>query len=216
MLSSLIVLAAAAQLQAQQPETVLGWTVEPPEAIPGEETELDRLSRSPSGSGFESRIYGSRGDDAREPISVTVRALDKITARFSDLVLPIGEVAEFGTLKLLARTCSTTPPEEFPETTVFLEVYAGDRDVAGQRARQAEAEAAEEELPPIMTAQDMAAAEGEEEQDGASIQASIDEALFGEALFKGWMFGSSPSLNALEHPTYDVWVISCRMEEPEI
>jgi hypothetical protein len=30
-----------------------------------------------------------------------------------------------------------------------------------------------------------------------------------DRLFSGWMFASSPGLNALEHPTYDVWVISC-------
>lgn len=29
------------------------------------------------------------------------------------------------------------------------------------------------------------------------------------ALFQGWMFASSPSLNALEHPVYDVWVKDC-------
>ena len=28
-------------------------------------------------------------------------------------------------------------------------------------------------------------------------------------LFSGWMFASSPGLNALEHPVYDVWVIGC-------
>lgn len=27
--------------------------------------------------------------------------------------------------------------------------------------------------------------------------------------FSGWMFASSPSLSALEHPVYDVWVIDC-------
>jgi len=31
----------------------------------------------------------------------------------------------------------------------------------------------------------------------------------GAKLFQGWMFASSPALNALEHPAYDVWVISC-------
>ncbi len=29
-------------------------------------------------------------------------------------------------------------------------------------------------------------------------------------VFSGWMFASSPALNALEHPSYDVWVIDCR------
>lgn len=28
-------------------------------------------------------------------------------------------------------------------------------------------------------------------------------------VFSGWMYGSSPGLNAVEHPLYDVWVISC-------
>ena len=29
-------------------------------------------------------------------------------------------------------------------------------------------------------------------------------------IFSGWMFASSPALNALEHPTYDIWAIDCR------
>lgn len=28
-------------------------------------------------------------------------------------------------------------------------------------------------------------------------------------LFSGWMYASSPGLNGLEHPLYDVWVIKC-------
>ena len=31
-----------------------------------------------------------------------------------------------------------------------------------------------------------------------------------EVKFRGWMFASSPSLNGLEHPVYDVWVLDCR------
>lgn len=30
-------------------------------------------------------------------------------------------------------------------------------------------------------------------------------------LFHGWMFASSPALNALEHPVYDVWVLECKI-----
>lgn len=33
-------------------------------------------------------------------------------------------------------------------------------------------------------------------------------------LFSGWMFASSPALNALEHPVYDVWVIACSAVAP--
>jgi hypothetical protein len=28
-------------------------------------------------------------------------------------------------------------------------------------------------------------------------------------LFEGWMVASSPALNALDHPRYDIWVIRC-------
>jgi hypothetical protein len=27
--------------------------------------------------------------------------------------------------------------------------------------------------------------------------------------FSGWMFASSPALSAMDHPRYDVWVVSC-------
>ena len=30
-----------------------------------------------------------------------------------------------------------------------------------------------------------------------------------QRVFSGWMYGSSPGLNGVEHPLYDVWVISC-------
>lgn len=29
-------------------------------------------------------------------------------------------------------------------------------------------------------------------------------------IFSGWMYASSPSLNPVEHSTYDVWLIDCR------
>ena len=31
-------------------------------------------------------------------------------------------------------------------------------------------------------------------------------------IFKGWMFASSPALNALEHPVYDVSVLACKKD----
>ena len=32
----------------------------------------------------------------------------------------------------------------------------------------------------------------------------------GDKIFSGWMFASSPGLNALEHPIYDLWVTDCK------
>jgi hypothetical protein len=33
-------------------------------------------------------------------------------------------------------------------------------------------------------------------------------------IFSGWMLASSPSLNGMEHPLYDVWVVSCKTNQP--
>lgn len=33
-------------------------------------------------------------------------------------------------------------------------------------------------------------------------------------IFSGWMFASSPALNALEHPVLDVWVLGCQIDDP--
>jgi hypothetical protein len=97
---------------------------------------------------------------------VILRALDKVTARTQDLFVPIDETAIFGSIAVRPRKCLKRPPEETPETSVFLEI--------------SEMGEAEENLP----------------------------------LFTGWMFASSPAINALEHPVYDVWVIDCKISEP--
>ncbi|WP_169545467.1 DUF2155 domain-containing protein [Sneathiella aquimaris] len=96
-----------------------------------------------------------------------VRALDKVTARTLDLIIPIGESVQYGTLEITSRKCLKRPPEEPPETSTFLEIR-------------------------------------ETKQEEETVE-----------LFSGWMFASSPALNALEHPVYDVWVIDCKMAEDD-
>lgn len=96
-----------------------------------------------------------------------LRALEKVTARITDLEAPIDQVVAFHSLAIKVRTCNKRPPEETPETTVFIEI--DERRPSGETVR----------------------------------------------LFSGWMFASSPGLSALEHPVYDVWVIDCKMSEPE-
>ena len=34
------------------------------------------------------------------------------------------------------------------------------------------------------------------------------------AVFRGWMFASSPGLHPVEHPLYDVWLIACKAPAP--
>lgn len=96
-----------------------------------------------------------------------LRALEKVTARISDLEAPLNEVVPFHSLAIKVRTCNKRPPEETPETSVFLEI-------------------------------------DEQKPSGETVR-----------VFSGWMFASSPGLNALEHPVYDVWVIDCKTSAPE-
>lgn len=32
-------------------------------------------------------------------------------------------------------------------------------------------------------------------------------------VFSGWMFASDPSLSAMDHPVYDVWVLDCKNDD---
>lgn len=98
---------------------------------------------------------------------VVLRALDKITARITELELPLNQEIRFGTLAIRAKYCRTRPPIETPETFAYLEID--------------------------------------------DLKRSGDV----ERVFEGWMVASSPSLNALEHAVYDVWVIDCKMIDPE-
>lgn len=97
----------------------------------------------------------------RPHLVAMLQGLDKITARTTTLRLPMGEQVAYGTLRLTARACLTTPPTEPPESAVFLEIQVVDPGT-------------EDKFP-----------------------------------FTGWMFASSPSLSALEHPVYEVWLIEC-------
>ncbi|KAJ56072.1 hypothetical protein ACMU_09955 [Actibacterium mucosum KCTC 23349] len=38
---------------------------------------------------------------------------------------------------------------------------------------------------------------------------SIEDMIDPTIRFEGWMVASSPALNALDHPRYDVWVLRC-------
>lgn len=51
-----------------------------------------------------------------------------------------------------------------------------------------------------------------EEPESASFLQIWEKITRGEDkwIFSGWMFASSPSLSAMEHPVYDVWIIDCK------
>ena len=58
-----------------------------------------------------------------------LRAVDKITARVTDLEAPLGVITSFGTLQIVMRYCYKTPPEDTPEVTIFLEVTDHQPDI---------------------------------------------------------------------------------------
>lgn len=124
----------------------------------------------------------SAGASALEPRSaVKLRALDKITGNSTDLTAKVGDTLKFGRLSVTVRACFQAPPQDTPESAAFLEIHA--LGAASTRATAAEKAGKETRGPKPVG------------PDGL--------------LFSGWMFASSPGLSALEHPTYDVWVISC-------
>ncbi|MEM8936531.1 MAG: DUF2155 domain-containing protein [Pseudomonadota bacterium] len=215
---------ALAQIAADPALDALLNPPEEPQAEEEELSELDLLSRTVSDD--PDVIIAEEG---REPISVTMRMLDKITARYTDLEIAMNEIALFGSLEIQPRYCDTRPPEEFPETTVFLEVFdtefgnmATDFKVAPAIPIEDEIETDELEVLPIKPL-----ASSEDITDDAPpppmpqlLGPPAPEVLEGPQaegvnIFRGWMFASSPALNALEHPVYDAWVIDCKTAAAE-
>jgi hypothetical protein len=116
----------------------------------------------------------------------TLRALDKITGRSTDIVIKVGEPVTFGSLNIKLEACFQTPPEEIPESAAFLQI-SSTRPVSLKTA-------------------------GEDEDGKEAPEA--DAASETPVVFSGWMYASSPGLNALEHPVYDIWVIRCTAPAP--
>ncbi len=67
------------------------------------------------------------------PPTAWFKALDKISGRVSDLPVAVGATASFGTLDIRVSSCSAAPPEERPESFVFVEVFDRARPASGSR-----------------------------------------------------------------------------------
>lgn len=183
-------------------------------------SELDALSKRADDPFPE---VGRAASD-RTPVAVTVRALNKVTAKYVDLTIDMDDSERFGTLEIVARHCDKRPPEEFPETTAFLQIF--DRGYDAQvlsTAKRPDFGGSETVSPDLMSKIDNPdAPPGAEPLDVAGVGHDEGIALAsafgdgevaeGDSVFSGWMFASSPALNPLEHPVYDVWVIDCQTE----
>jgi hypothetical protein len=116
--------------------------------------------------------------------TATLRALDKITGRSTDIDVKVGEPVVFGSLKVELKACYQTPPEEAPESAAFLKIHSTQ--------------------PVAVETMDSAVS--------ADLVETVSEE--NPELFSGWMYASSPGLSALEHPVYDIWVIRCTAPAP--
>ncbi len=112
-----------------------------------------------------------------------LRALDKITGRYVDLSVENGQPVIFGTLEVTVETCFDTPPELPREASAFVKVKSL-RPIA----------------PESMPEEVVERLEGLDEDDPRVAEPVV---------FSGWMYASSPGLNAMEHPVYDIWVMNC-------
>lgn len=176
----------------------------------------DLLSAQPPGSSGPSELdilsEGENSDfpdieavKARKPVSVTLRALNKVTAKYQDIEIKIGETVTFRTLELTPRYCDKRPPEEFPETTAFVEIV--DKSAKNRSDYKEGAKEAAAAQPAAEVAQASAVAVSATHAESAPQSApKLPEGM----IFSGWMFKSSPALNGVEHPVYDVWVIDCK------
>lgn len=54
--------------------------------------------------------------------AVTLRALDKVTARTSVISIPLGETVKVGSLLVTPRLCERRPIEEATESAAFLQI----------------------------------------------------------------------------------------------
>ena len=72
----------------------------------------------------------------REMGAAVLQALDKVTARISTLTMPLEQAVRFGTLDVTVWACRKRPPEEPPESAVFLTIVERRRDAAPVRLFQ--------------------------------------------------------------------------------
>ena len=64
----------------------------------------------------------------------------------------------------------------------------------------------------LITMQDCRYPKGNPSGD-AFVSLSIVDNKTGKSAFDGWMIASSPALNAMDHPRYDVWAIRCKLDD---
>ena len=97
-----------------------------------------------------------------ESTIIKLVALDKITAKTSNINLSLGETKKFGLLEIKGLKCGNVELESGQGQTAYIQV----KDLSDNLKNQ----------------------------------------VF---VFNGWTFSSSTTLNPIDHPVYDLWLVSC-------
>ena len=95
-------------------------------------------------------------------IRVNIKALDKITAKTSNVNLFLGEAKKFGLLEIKALKCGNVESQSEQGQVAYIQV----KDLSD----------------------------------------NLNNQVF---VFNGWTFSSSTTLNPLDHPVYDFWLVGC-------
>ncbi|MDA1197641.1 MAG: DUF2155 domain-containing protein [Proteobacteria bacterium] len=106
----------------------------------------------------EKKIKESENKSTR----VNIVALDKITAKTSNINLFLGETKKFGLLEIKALKCGNIESQSEQGQAAYIQV----KDLTD----------------------------------------NISNKVF---VFNGWTFSTSTTLNPLDHPVYDLWLVNC-------
>ena len=124
--------------------------------------ELEKIEEQNTNLNNIQNIPEEDKDKISDKIYINIRALDKITAKTSEIRLAIGENKFFGPLEIKALKCQLAENNDSTDTVAYLQV----KDLSSKDNNQ----------------------------------------VF---LFNGWTFASSPTLQSIDHPIYDLWITSC-------
>jgi len=124
--------------------------------------ELEKMNEKNVNLDNKENIEESIKTNDSDKIYINLRALDKITAKTSEIRLTLGEKKYFGPLEIKALKCQISEGEDTTDTVAYIQV----KDLSIKDNNQ----------------------------------------VF---LFNGWSFLSSPTLQSIDHPVYDLWITSC-------
>ncbi len=61
--------------------------------------------------------------DMRPQAIAVLQALDKVTARVTEMQIPVGRSAGFGSLRIEVQACYKSAPEDKPEAAAFVVIH---------------------------------------------------------------------------------------------